>query len=290
MALKLKKDEKTGLAVFKDDKPVYVDDVDNKEIEVDVPKLFSKVTELNGEAKGWREKLEAVQTKFKPFEKIEDLAAWTETANKAMETVKNLDESKLVEAGKVDLLKAEMRKAHEAETLALHDSYKKKMSSNEKLLEDKDSTIYKLLVSSKFSQSPYFTGERPVTSLMPDIAESYFGKHFKVEKHNERLRVVGYLDNNPIYSRKDPGELADFEEAFGVILDAYPMKEQIIKSGGAGSGGEGGSGDKKKPGNQLEALQVQLVQALKDRNPKLAITLRGKIHELQQKVRAARAA
>jgi hypothetical protein len=69
MALKLKKDEH-GTAVLKEDKPIYIDDTDNKEIEVDVPKLFSKVSELNGESKTWREKYEGVTTKFKLFEKV----------------------------------------------------------------------------------------------------------------------------------------------------------------------------------------------------------------------------
>jgi hypothetical protein len=289
MALKLKKDEH-GVAVLKEDKPIYIDDTDNKEIEVDVPKLFSKVSELNGESKGWREKYEGVTTKFKLFEKVEDLAAWKEQADKAIETVKNLDESKLIEAGKVDLLKSEMRKAHDAEINGIHESYKKKMQTNEQLLKDKDGTIYQLMVSSKFSQSPYFTGEDKKTTLMPDIAEAYFGKNFKVEKHAEKLRVVGYLESNPIYSRKNPGELADFEEALGVIIDAYPMKDQIMKTGGPGSGGGGGGDDRKKGGGTLEQLQAQLAQALKDRKAKEAIALRGKIHELKRKQQSGKAA
>ena len=88
--------------------PVYVDD-DGKDIDVDVPNLFAKLTETSTEAKNHRQEKSALKEKYKTFEDIEDLEAWKTNADAALETVKNYDDKKLVDAGKVEKIKTEFR-------------------------------------------------------------------------------------------------------------------------------------------------------------------------------------
>ena len=109
--VKLKLDEQ-GNAVLQDGKPVYVHD-DGKEVPFDAPGAMAKIASLNAEAKTHREAKEAAEAKLKAFDGIED----AEAAKKALATVKNLDDKKLVDAGEVEKLKAEaggrpLRHAH----------------------------------------------------------------------------------------------------------------------------------------------------------------------------------
>lgn len=218
MAMKLKVDE-NGNAELKDGLPVYVHD-DGKEIPFDAPAAMAKIAELNGESKGHRLKAEDAMKRLKAFDGIEDPAA----AIKAMQTVKNLDDKKLVDAGEIDTLKRQMSEVFDTEKGKLMDA-----------IAGKDAAIRKLLVSSQFAKSPLISEK---TILPADIAETYFGKHFRVEDHNGATRVVGYIGDEPIYSRVKAGELADFEEALSVIFDSYPQKDRIFKGGNAGSGAQ----------------------------------------------------
>ncbi|MGX2950047.1 hypothetical protein ACWIUA_03935 [Ursidibacter sp. B-7004-1] len=105
--MKLKLDE-NGHVVVQNGCPVYVYD-DGKEVAYDVPQAVSKITALNAEAKKHREEKESVEAKLKAFEGIDDPAK----AKKALETVKNLDDKKLIDAGEVEKVKAEMAKGYE---------------------------------------------------------------------------------------------------------------------------------------------------------------------------------
>lgn len=238
--MKLKLDS-NGNVVVQDGKPVYVHE-DGKEIPFDAAGAVATISARNGEAKAYRERAEAAEGKLKGFEGIEDPAA----AIKALGIVKNLDDKKLVDAGKVDEIKAEVTKVFQSQ-----------LAEKDKIIGEKDGHIYKLEVSNKFKSSPFM--EKLI--LPPDIAEAQFGQSFKIEEG----RVVGYLNGNKIYSREKPGELADFDEAFSTIVDAYPMKDRILKaSGQSGSGAHGGGGhdgiktiSKDDPmafGNNLEAI------------------------------------
>jgi hypothetical protein len=285
--MKLKVDDK-GNAVLAEGKPVYVAE-DGKEIEVDVPQLFGKITELNSENKKRREHAEGLEGRLKLFDGIEDLPKWKTEAEKAFETVKNLSDKELVDAKKVDEIKKEMRIAFEKEKENLTASMVDKEKGYVDQLKTKDATIYNLMVSSKFAQSPFFSGDKPKTLLPPEIAETYFGKHFKVEQvKGGQLRVVGYLSDNQIYSRKNPGELADFDEALETIVEAYPLKDRIMKASGGGSGasgGSGGGGGQGSPQDELAKLQKAHEEATKRGDAKSAITIKNRIFDLQRQMK-----
>jgi hypothetical protein len=159
------------------------------------------------------------QKRLKAFEGLDDPAA----AIKALETMKNIDQKKLIDAGEVDKVKKE-----------ISDGFACQVAELTQKLTDKDGHIYKLEVSNRFAQSKFINEK---TVLPPDIAEATFGKNFKVEDG----RVVGYIGENRIYKKTNPAELADLDEALEVMIDSYPLKDRIMKaSGKSGSGAEGG--------------------------------------------------
>jgi len=290
MPLELKFDEE-GKVVFVEKEggvkmPVYVDE-DGKDIEADVPSLFSKITEVSAEAKTYRKDKANLKKKFKLFDGIENLEEWKADVEAAVETVKNFDDKKLLDANKVDEIKQQIKDVHKEDVLAIHKSYEQSGIEKDQIIKGKDDTIYKLMVSSKFAQSPFFSGEKPKSTLPPEIAETYFGKNYKVEDDNKGgLRTNGYKnDGTPIYSRQNPGELAEFEEALEVIINEYPYKDRILRSSGAGSGAGGGSGAGAETGvdAQIAKLQTLWEEAMKSGDGKKAIALKNQIFDLNTK-------
>src|SRR6476659_2841735 len=107
MTMKLKLDD-AGHAVVVEGKPVYVHD-DGKEAPFDATGTVATIGRLNGEAKAHRERAEAAEASLKSFAGITDPAK----ALAALTTVSNLDAKKLVDAGEVEKVKAEVIKAVE---------------------------------------------------------------------------------------------------------------------------------------------------------------------------------
>lgn len=208
-----------GHAVVIDGKPVYVHD-DGKEIAFDAPGTVATITRLNGEAKGHRERAEAAEQKFKPFEAITDPVA----AIKALETVKHLDDKKLVDAGQVEQVKNEAIRALE-----------EKYAPVVKEVETLKGALYTEKIGGAFARSKFIAEK---VAIPVDLVQSSFGSRFKIEDG----KVVAYgSDGNKVYSKSSPGNPADFEEALEILVDQYPHKAQILKGSGASGSGAGGS-------------------------------------------------
>lgn len=238
--MKLKLDDQ-GHVVVQDGKPVYVHD-DGKEVAFDAPGTVSTISRLNGEAKSHRERAEAAEQALKGFEGITDPAA----ALKALSTVKNLDDKRLVDAGEVEKVKAEAIKA-------IEDRYAPMVKENETLKGQLNShLIGGAFASSKFIAEK-FAAEGPAGV---EIARALFGNSLKVEDG----KVVGYdQSGNKLYSRARPGELASAEEAIELLVDSYPHKNSILKGTGANGGGAGhggGNGGGKKTMSREQFNQV----------------------------------
>lgn len=212
--MKLKLDE-NGNVVVQDGKPVYTHD-DGKDIPFDAVGTVATITRLNGEAKNHRMRAETAESSLAAFAGITDPAL----ALKAMETVKNLDDKKLVDAGEVERVKAEAIKAYEeryAPVVAENETLKGQLNSH--------------LVGSAFSSSKFiadkFAAEGPAGV---DIARSLFGNSLRVEEG----KVIGYgADGQKLFSRVKPGELASAEEAIELLVEAYPHKDHILRGPGA---------------------------------------------------------
>lgn len=226
MKLKTVEIEGKTYAEVQDGKPVFIGD-DSKEIAFDAPGTVATISRLNGEARGHRERAEAATTSLKAFEGLD-----AEAARKALETVANLDGKKLIDAGQVETLKAEITRSFEGKLAEKDTAYK--------ALEDQ---LYGEKIGGSFARSKLIADKFAIPA---DLVEARFGKSFKLEDG----KVVAYdASGNRLYSRAKPGETADFDEALEMLIDAYPYKDTILKGqtgagGGAGNGGGGSGGAK----------------------------------------------
>ena len=219
-------DGKTYAEVDTQGLPVYVHD-DGKEVGFDAGSAMQKISTLNAEAKTHREAKEKAESTLKAFEGIEDPAA----AKKALETLKNFDDKKLVDAGEVEKIKLEAIKAVEEKYAPI--------------VQERDafqSQLHNELIGGGFARSKFIQDNIAVPM---DMVQAQFGKSFKIEEG----KVVAYgTDGQKIYSRARPGEVADFDEALESLVGGYPHKDSILK-GGQGSGGgfqgNGGQGGAK---------------------------------------------
>ena len=241
MALKLKTVEVDGTtyAAIKDGKPLYEDD-SGKEVAFDVTHATQKIKDLNDENKEIREKAEAAEALAKNFEGLD-----AAKARKALETVSALDQKQLVDAGKVEEIRAAAIRATEE---SMQNALKAKEEEIQKANAERDglmTSLHNELIGGNFARSS-FIGEK--LTLPSDIAQATFGRHFKVENG----KVVAYAGDGKekIYSKSRPGELASFDEALEMIVDSYPHRDSILKGlgqRGAGSAGEGaGSGGNRR--------------------------------------------
>lgn len=207
-------DGKTYAEVNEQGLPLYIHD-DGKEVAHDAAQTVATITRLNGEAKSNRERYEKAESSLAAFAGIEDPVA----AKKAMETLKNFDDKKLVDAGEVEKVKAEAIKAVE-------EKYAPIVQERDAL----QNQLHGELIGGGFARSQMIKDK---ISVPADMVQAQFGRNFKVENG----KVVAY-DNHgqQIYSRSRPGELADFDEALDQLIDGYQYKDHILK-GGQGSGG-----------------------------------------------------
>ena len=234
-------DGKTYAELDSEGRPVYVHD-DGKEIGFDAPASVDKIKALNAEAKGHREAKEAAEGKLKGFEGIED----AEAARKALETVANLDQGKLVEAGKVQEIKDAARRAAEEQVTEVKKNLEAQIAQLTQTNQQLESGWNGERLGTSFANSKFVSEKLAVPGA---VAQKIFGDSFKIEDG----KIVGYKDGTKIYSRENPGDAAGFDEALGVLVDSYAFRESIVRGSGGGSGGRGGAGG---GGNGLGAKEI----------------------------------
>ena len=206
---------KTYAEVNEQGQPLYIHD-DGKEVAHDAPQTVATISRLNGEARTNRERYEAAETSLKAFEGIEDPTA----AKKALETLKNFDDKKLVDAGEIEKVKAEAIKAVE-------DKYAP-------IVQERDafqSQLHNELIGGGFARSKFIQDNIAVPA---DMIQATFGKNFQIE--GGKVVAVG-ADGQKIYSRARPGEVADFDEALETLVGGYQYKDLILKGNQSGGGG-----------------------------------------------------
>lgn len=223
--MKLKTIEVNGqtYAVIQEGKPVYVHE-DGSEVPHDAPHTVATITRLNGEAKTHREAKEQFEAQAKAFEGLDPVKV-----KEALNIVQNLDAKKLVDAGEVDKVKAEI-------TEALKQTYEPQL---QKLTQERDSVQQQLhseLIGGGFARSKFIQDN---IAVPVDMIQATFGKNFQIE--NGKVVAVG-ADGQKIYSRTRPGEIADFDEALETLVGGYQHKDSILKGSQAGGGGFQGGG------------------------------------------------
>lgn len=200
--------------------PIFVH-ADGKESPFDGESTIATIARLNGEAKGHREAKEAAELALRPFKDagITDPSA----AARALTTVKNLDDKKLVDAGEVEKVKAEAIKSVRAEF--------------EPIVKERDTLkgeLYGEKIGGAFARSKFISEK---IAVPVDMVQATFGGRFSIENGKT---VAKDANGQPIFSRTRHGEPADFEEALEILVDAYPHKANILKGSGASGGGAGG--------------------------------------------------
>jgi len=207
--------------------PVFIH-ADGKEAPFDADSTLGTISRLNGEAKSHREAKEAAEAALKPFKEagITDVAA----AVKALNTVKNLNDKQLIDAGEAERVKAEAIKAVEQQFLPFKteaETLKQQLNAH--------------LIGSAFAGSQFVATKIAAADAASaaQIARGLFGQNLKVEDG----KVVGYDANgNRIYSKTRPGELADANEAIETLITTSPLAASILKGANASGGGAGGGG------------------------------------------------
>ncbi|EGI47161.1 hypothetical protein ECZC20_39010 [Escherichia coli] len=227
--------------------PVYVHD-DGKEIGFDAPLAIKKITELNGEAKNHRLAKEAAEEKLAKFAAIED----PKKAIEALEMLLKIDQKKLIDAGQVDQVKAEITK-----------NFQQQLDEEKQRSQMLETQLYDSMIGGSFAGSKYIADK---IAIPADLLQARFGQAFKVEEG----KIVAYdASGNKIYSRAKPGELAQFDEALEFLVENYPQKDYILKASGNNGGGSRPTqhdiGQKTMKRSAFDALDVAGKQnALKD--------------------------
>ena len=265
MKMILKVDDK-GNVVVKNGMPVYVYD-DGKEIEFDANRIMAKVTSLNDENKTHREENTDLKKKLEGFADLDPVAA-----KKALVLLKNIDQKKLIDAGEVEKVKAEIGEAFKGQITELTGNFEKKVKGLEEAVTAKDTTIYGLMVSGRFASSDFVNKKLALPSAK--FAEAVFGKNFKVEDG----KLVPYNEEGKrIMSRKDPTALADFDEAMELIVEGHPDKAKLLRGTAAsGSGktpGDGSGSSQPFVISRADATDVAKYSAAKEAAQKAGVTL-----------------
>lgn len=209
--------------VLQNGNPVLVDDSGN-ETAFDVSRAQAKITELIGESRSHKSAKQAAEEALRRFEGIEDPAK----ALDALRVVQNLDQKKLVDAGDVEAIKAAAIKPLQDQLKAVNDE-----------LGGLKGALNKELIGGNFARSQWIAENLTIPG---EAAQEMLGRHFSVEDG----RVVAKDQNgNTIYTAS--GEVAGFEDAMPILVNALSYKDSILKGRGQqGSGARPGGGSSAK--------------------------------------------
>lgn len=206
------------------------------------------ITRLSAEAMGYRKRTEAAEAKvtavdarLKAFEGIED----PEAARKALETVSNIDAGKLVQAGKVEEIKAAAKKSAEESVAAAAKAHAEELAKTKADRDKFRGLLHNEKIGGAFARSKFIADK---VAVPIDLLQAQFGPRFSVDDEGN-VTALG-SDGKPVSSHIKFGEPAGFEEAIESLVNEYPYKDQILKGaahGGSGArpGGGGGNGSKK---------------------------------------------
>ncbi len=272
MALQYKKvEEGNGIEIDSDGNPMVFDDEkeDEKPFGLNAIHLFTKIPELQIEAKTYREAKEKAEASLTSFgelkadevaEKLSRLELFGDLdpakAKEALVLVADLKDVDKENAIKIERVKEGVVESYEAKIRGIDTSWGGKVSALQDTLNRKEVAIRNLLIKGAFDRS-VFIKERTV--LPPDIAYDTFGKFFSVEEGESGSINVFALDSKgeKIFSKAKPGDYAEPEEAIELIINAYSQKNSILRTsqGGAGSSGNAGlSGTKRARQEELAKL------------------------------------
>lgn len=208
--------------------PIFIKP-DGEEIGLDGDQAFGKIQELNAENAARRTALKAAEDKLAalPPEVLADPAA----AVAALVAVKDFNKKDWVSVGEVERIRKEAQEGLQTQLRDVTTGYETK-------LKKRDQEVYDLSIGGQYKDSAYVK-EKLV--LPPPIAHQTFSNQLVRDaegrivggygfERQDSGRIVGYLNGQPILSKaKLLGEPAEFDEALAVMVDNYPLREQILR-------------------------------------------------------------
>lgn len=226
--------------VVQDGHPVWVYD-DGKESPFNAESALKKISDVTAESVGRKEKIREYETKLEALNGIDNPAAFVKKANEALETVKNLDDKKLIDAKEVETLKASVAATFNEKINGMEKAFATKEQEYQDTIDKSQSTISDLLIRGQISQASFISDK---TVLTPTIAFDVFKNNFKIEEvDGEHKAVAVRKDGTKIMSLKDPGSFANVNEALETLVSEHPDKDRLLK-GIDGGGGTPPGGNK----------------------------------------------
>ncbi len=233
MTLKYVIDEETGFIKTNDEKlPMVIDTLkeDQEPYGLDGISLYAKIPSLQREAMERRKDLKTVKKELEEYQSLDldkdNFDSWKTQADKALKTVKNLDDQKLIEADKVEEMKTQVREEALADKAKIEKQYKEILSEKEQKLDFTNKQVRELLVDNQFHSSNFIKESLVITSKM---ARKIFGNEYKVETIDNKTLAVGYVEKNPVMSKSDIGTYASFDESLKAMIDADPDRDSFYK-------------------------------------------------------------
>lgn len=271
-----KQDENGGLAVV-DGNPVWVYESGpekGKEAPVEFGKTLATIQNITKESMSRKEKINELKAVTSQIEAagIEDVGEYITKAKEAMDTVANLSDKEILEAGQVDKIKQSITDGFTRQIEALKQAGEKANTEWKSKLDAKDAAIKDLVIKGAFDASDFL---RDKTVLLPDIAFSYFGGRFGVEEKEGKLTGFA-LDagGDKIMSLKNPGAYADPAEAIEILINEHPQKDRMLKMDASGSGAK-----TPKPGDTSGNLAAQYKEAKSKGDVGSMVALKGQMAE-----------
>lgn len=206
-----------GKIEMKDGNPVWVDANGGESV-----MNGDTITRLNGEAAKLRKRAEDAETVVTKFKDLDP-----DAARKAIDMVSKIDAKTLIDAGKVDEVKAEITK-----------QYEMKLGEKDNALKTLQSQFDNERVNNIFAGSDFI---RDRVAMPREFFEAAFRSNFKIE---DGKAAVYDKAGNRVMSKKNIGEYADPSEALELLVENHPQRDMILKANdqnGTGSGGGGGT-------------------------------------------------
>lgn len=211
---KLTADGKT--VEMKDGNPIWIDATGNEST-----LSGDTITRLNNEARDLRVAKEQVEGNLAKYKEIPDPVA----AKKALDTVKNIDAKRLIDAGEVERVKEEIKAGFQTQLTEAQ-------TTNAKLQQDFDG----LKIDNVFAQSQFI---REQVAVPHDMFQATFRSQFKIK--DGKLEAFDKAGNR-IMSKAKIGEFADPDEALELLVGQHPQKDTILKAPNASGSGNNGAG------------------------------------------------
>jgi hypothetical protein len=215
--------------------PVYVHD-DGKEAPFDAAATVQAISARAEQSHRVEAENATLKTRLGTYSGIEDPVA----ALKAIDTMKNFDLKKLVDAGEVDKVKSEVAKVYET-----------KVADLQKQVNDMTQSLYQERVGGAFTRSKMIAEKFAIPA---DLVQARFGQHFALD--GGRIYATDAAGNK-LYSRTRPGELADFDEGLMTLVEQYPYKDMILKGTGSSGGGAATGGTAGVSGGKRTVTRAQ---------------------------------